>query len=140
MSTESVLKKQHLQNRCQLKHTIVSLVKQDSEMTADIVPELIEDKQADNCSHVGMTRARLKTNGHITTARVDDALSQYCTQLSHHIFMLVTNHLRTHTTIINHPFTHTTIASSCLSLITYAHMTTFCYSLYGIVIYNIMNY
>jgi len=66
-----------------------------------ILPELIEDKQANNSSHVGMTRPRLQTDGDVTSAGVDDALSQYCTKLGHHILVLVTDHLHTATNRFN---------------------------------------
>ena len=61
------------------------------------IPELIEDQKADDGRHVGMTGARLQTDGDVTTASVDDALSDDSTKLGHHVFMFVTDHLHTHT-------------------------------------------
>lgn len=58
------------------------------------IPILGEDESSDDGLQVGVTCARLQSQCHVSSATVDDALSQNGAELSHRIFVLAANDLR----------------------------------------------
>ena len=59
-------------------------------------PELGEAEHADDALHVGVARPGGEGDGDVATASIDDSLSHDGTVFGHHVFVLVSDHLRVH--------------------------------------------
>ena len=59
-------------------------------------PELRKAEHADDALHVGVPRARGEGDGDVATTGIDDPLGDDGPVFGHHVFVLVSDHLRVH--------------------------------------------